>query len=93
MKKIFYVAGTRNGGCWEMQFGSREQGEELIHLAATNASKQDLYKVYDFIESKIVKVLATLTSTGKTKIILVEDNFVEQVKEFTKTLLHCVAWY
>lgn len=93
MKKIFYVLGTRSGGCWEMQFGSKEQGEELIHLAATNASKQDLYKVYDFIESQIVKTLAVLTSTGKTKIVLVKDNFVEKVKEFTQSLQHCVVWY
>lgn len=82
MKKFYYVAGTRDGGLWEMEQGSRERGRERVHLAASNREKADLYKIYQFIDSKIVRTLAVLTSTGKTKIVLLPDDILLQIATF-----------
>ena len=82
MKKFYYVAGTRDGGLWEMEPGSRVRGRERVHLSATNREKADLYKIYQFIDSKIVRTLATLTTTGKTKIVLLPDDILWQIAAF-----------
>ena len=82
MKKFYYVTGTRDGGLWEMEQGSRERGRERVHLSASNREKADLYKIYQFIDSKVVRTLATLTTTGKTKIVLLPDDILLQIATF-----------
>lgn len=84
MKKFYYVAGTRDGGLWEMEQGSRERGRERVHLSASNREKADLYKIYQFINSKIVRTLAILTSTGKTRIVLLPDDILSQIGKFDR---------
>lgn len=84
--------GNRDGSCDEMEFGSREVIKTLFEFCATNAQKGSLYQLYDFINANIVKVLAVLTSTGKTRVVLVEDDFVEKVKKFEKTLPHSLLF-
>ena len=39
MKKFYYISGTRDGGLWEMEQGSRERGPERVHLSASNREK------------------------------------------------------
>lgn len=82
MKKFYYVSGIRDGGLWEMEPGSRMRGRERVHLSATNREKADLYKIYQFIDSKIVRTLAVLTATSKTRIVLLPDDIIEQISRF-----------
>ena len=93
MKKFYYVTGTRDGGLWEMEQGSRERGRERVHLSASNREKADLYKIYQFIDSKIVRTLATLTTTGKTKIVLLPDDILLQIAAFDRdNIVSKVCW-
>ena len=85
MKKLEICMGTRGGyiTVCHGKFKTEDYWEEKVcEFFACNATKSYLYEVYDWIESHISRVLRVLTSTGKTKIILVEDDFLRQLKEF-----------
>lgn len=94
MKKYYYVCGNRDGGLWEMSPGSKERGREVVHLSASKAEKKELYDIYAFIESKIIHTLKSLTSTRKTKIILLPDDFLQQLSDYTHLVSRCakVCW-
>lgn len=94
MKKYYYVCGNRDGGLWEMSPGFKERGREVVHLSALNNEKKELYDIYAFIESKIIHTLKSLTSTRKTKIILLPDDFLQQLSDFTHLVPRCakVCW-
>lgn len=83
MKKLLINTGTRDGYIYlcEGKYKTPEYKEtKIVDFAACNATKQTLYKIYNFIVEKTVKVLARLTSTGKTRVILVEDDFLKKLK-------------
>lgn len=93
MKKFYYISGTRDGGLWEMEQGSRERGPERVHLSASNREKADLYKIYQFIDSKIVRTLATLTTTGKTRIVLLPDDILDELNMFVRSSAYShICW-
>ena len=93
MKKIYYVAGTRDGGLWEMEQGSKERGDQIVHFSATNSEKVSLCNIYQFINSKIVRVLATLTSTGKTRIVLLPDDILDELDMFVRSSAYShICW-
>lgn len=90
MKKVILNLGLRNGF---YQFVEGKKGtpeykkydEQYFSVVGRRE-----YAIYDqfkqFVETQIVRVLATLTSTGKTRYVLVNDNFSEVIRKKGKEL-------
>ena len=84
MKKLYIKTGTRDGEIYLEEGKYRTENYKsthLYHLSATNKEKPCLYDVYELLDKLTMRVLATLTSTGKTKVILVNDNFCEEFEK------------
>lgn len=82
MLKIKVNIGTRSGYIYQCfgKYGSADYKENLVvEFFICNSEKPCLNKIYDFIKSNVEKI-ATLTSTGKTYIALVKDNFFNELK-------------
>ena len=84
MYKLKINTGDRDG--WiDICYGRRGDVDykelSACTFSACNATKQYLYEIYDLIDALTVKVLAYLTSTKKTRVILVEDNFFDKIKK------------
>lgn len=86
LKKYRVNLGTRDGYLNLCLGGKDGPEKKLLVFSAFNASKPSLWKVYDYIESHIVRTLAVLTSTGKTRIVLLPEGFEKKILEFAKTL-------
>ena len=96
MLKLKVNMGTRNG--WIILCSGKRGTDNYVEtdvadFQAWNATKHYLYDVYDWIESHTCRVLATLTSTGKTKVILVEDNFLDLLRDFDSSKEVSVVWW
>lgn len=84
MLKLEVQTGDR-GGYIDQCFGKYKtpnyHQEHKAIFSATNAKKSILYDFYQKLETKIVTTLCNLTRTGKTRIVLVEDDFFEWLKQ------------
>lgn len=84
MYKIKLNTGDRDGWitiCYGRRSDVDYQELEVCTFSAVNATKKYLYNIYDLIDANTVKVLAYLTATRKTRVILVEDDFFEKIKK------------
>lgn len=93
MKKFYYLKGKTEGGLWEMIQGQKHRGDQRVHLSASYSERDDLYRIYNFIDERVVKTLATLSKYGAHKVVLLPDNIIDDLKIYTATLPSNVCWF
>ena len=93
MKKFYYLKGKREGGLWEMIQGQKHRGDQRVHLSASYSERDDLYRIYNFIDERVVTTLATLSKYGAHKVVLLPDNIIDDLKIYTATLPSNVCWF
>lgn len=93
MKKFYYLKGKSEGGLWEMTQGQKHRGDQRVHLSASYSERDDLYRIYNFIDQRVVKTLATLSKYGAHKVVLLPDNIIDDLKIYTATLPSNVCWF
>lgn len=84
MKKLVINKGTRGGYISEVvsgMVGKDAKCIDLFRFGTVNKEKDALYETYKVLDSLIVRELATITFSGKSKIVLVNDDFVERFLE------------
>ena len=93
MKKFYYLRGKTEGGLWEMIQGQKHRGDQRVHLSASYSERDDLYRIYNFIDERVVTTLATLSKYGAHKVVLLPDNIIDDLKIYTATLTSNVCWF
>lgn len=98
MKKLKITFGHRDGWIYECsgKFGEPNYREELKATFSSNRSRFYLRdELYSLIRKNIVKELATVTRTGNTKVVLVNDDFFEIIKPYDQMNEngHRVLWF
>ena len=93
MKKYYYLRGKTEGGLWEMTQGQKHRGDQRVHLSASYSERDDLYRIYNFIDERVVTTLATLSKYGAHKVVLLPDNIIDDLKIYTATLPSNVCWF
>ena len=86
LKKYRVNLGARDGFLNLCLGGKDDPEKKLLVFSAFNAAKPSLWKVYDYIESRIVRTLAVLTATGKTRIVLLPEGIEKKIMKFAETL-------
>ena len=93
MKKFYYLKGKTEGGLWEMIQGQKHRGDQRVHLSASYSERDDLYRIYNFIDERVITTLATLSKYGAHKVVLLPDNIIDDLKIYTATLPSNVCWF
>lgn len=93
MKKFYYLKGKTEGGLWEMIQGQKHRGDQRVHLSASYSERDDLYRIYNFIDERVAKVVTTLSKYGAHKVVLLPDNIIDDLKIYTATLPSNVCWF
>lgn len=93
MKKFYYFRGNSEGGLWEMIQGQKHRGDQRVHLSASYRERDNLYRIYNFIDERVVTTLATLSKYGAHKVVLLPDNIIDDLKSYTKCFPSKVCWF
>lgn len=93
MKKFYYLRGKSEGGLWEMIQGQKHRGDQRVHLSASYMERDYLFRIYNFIDERVVKTLATLSKYGAHKVVLLPDNVIDELKIYTKCFPSKVCWF